>query len=66
MIKAIEPILRGDKSAGGLPVFKTSLAKLIAETKDKAHALQAIGKLEAEGFQVSRLEGWGGRVLGAR
>jgi threonine dehydratase len=39
---------------------------LMIETKDKAHALQAIGKLEAEGFQVSRLEGWGGRVLGAR
>jgi hypothetical protein len=27
------------------------------ETKDKAHASQAIGRLEAEGFQVSRLEG---------
>jgi threonine dehydratase len=38
---------------------------LMIETKDKAHALLAIGKLEAEGFQVSRLEGWGGRVTGA-
>jgi threonine dehydratase len=38
---------------------------LMIETKDKAHASQAIGKLEAEGFQVSRLEGWGGRVMGA-
>jgi hypothetical protein len=36
------------------------------ETKDKAHASQAISRLEAEGFQVSRLEGWGGRVMGAR
>jgi threonine dehydratase len=39
---------------------------LMIETKDKAHALLAIGKLEAEGFQVSRLEGWGGRVTGDR
>jgi hypothetical protein len=39
---------------------------LMIETKDKAHASQAIGRLEAEGFQVSRLEGWGGRVMGAR
>jgi threonine dehydratase len=39
---------------------------LMIETKDKAHALQAVGKLEAEGFQVSHLEGWGGRVTGAR
>ena len=38
---------------------------LMIETKDKTHALQAIGKLEVEGFQVSRLEGWGGRVMGA-
>jgi threonine dehydratase len=37
---------------------------LMIETKDKAHASQAIGRLEAEGFQVSRLEGWGGRVTG--
>jgi len=36
------------------------------ETKDKAHASQAVGNLEAEGFQVSRLEGWGGRVTGDR
>ena len=43
-----------------------STLDLMIETKDKAHALQAIGKLEAEGFQVSRLEGWGGRVIGAR
>lgn len=39
---------------------------LMIETKDKAHASQAISRLEAEGFQVSRLEGWGGRVMGAR
>jgi threonine dehydratase len=37
---------------------------LMIETKDKAHASQAIGRLDAEGFQVSRLEGWGGRVTG--
>ncbi|MGB6909492.1 MAG: threonine ammonia-lyase [Methyloceanibacter sp.] len=30
------------------------------ETRDKAHALQAIAKLEAEGFHVSRVESWGG------
>jgi threonine dehydratase len=39
---------------------------LMIETKDKAHASQAIGRLEAEGFQVSRLEGWSGRVSGTR
>lgn len=39
---------------------------LMIETKDKAHASQAVGRLEAEGFQVSRLEAWGGRVTGSR
>jgi threonine dehydratase len=38
---------------------------LMIETKDKPHAMRAIARLEAEGFQVGRLEGWGGRVIGA-
>src|SRR4029078_1842717 len=37
---------------------------LMIETRDRAHELQAIGTLQAEGFHVSPLEGWGGRVLG--
>jgi threonine dehydratase len=39
---------------------KGATLDLRIETRDKAHALQAIAKLEAEGFQVTRISSWGG------
>jgi threonine dehydratase len=39
---------------------KGATIDLRIETRDKAHALQAIAKLEAEGFHVTRISSWGG------
>jgi threonine dehydratase len=39
---------------------KGATLDLRIETRDKAHALQAIAKLEAEGFHVTRISSWGG------
>jgi threonine dehydratase len=39
---------------------KGATLDLRIETRDKTHALQAIARLEAEGFQVTRITSWGG------